>query len=282
MADNIQRISGTSAKIAARLCNFVTAQYFLLLPHQEFLDKEVAPVIRGLKGPWVDLFDYASRAGEAGFNQTLSQDRLEEVKQRIGRYANEVSFHIQTSYGDSLSGPNERNNDGYWRAVEVYVYGFKPPQPDAKAPTHTSRIISRSFSKLDATPNLGSSSAPDIQKDAINDLLKVGIDAAKGKFTAEGLLGKEDAHEASPVPEGHRVNKVTINTERSLDQGPGGSTVQETTKITYLWGPPAPNVIIEKRFQFTWNKQVKPPINETITKPRSQAESTPLVVPPDP
>ncbi len=42
MALNIQRISGTTAKIAARLGNFVTSQSFLLPDHINFLDNEVA------------------------------------------------------------------------------------------------------------------------------------------------------------------------------------------------------------------------------------------------
>jgi len=55
MAVDIQRITGISAKIAARLCNFPTGRADLLPAHIDFLDKEVAAVIRGMQGPWVDL-----------------------------------------------------------------------------------------------------------------------------------------------------------------------------------------------------------------------------------
>jgi hypothetical protein len=136
MALDIQRISGTTAKVAARLCNFATAHADLLPEHVEFLDKEIAPVIRGMQGPWVDLLGYASRRGDAAFNLALSERRINAVKHRISTYAHNVNFQIQKGLGETESGPNESNNDGYWRAVEVYVYGHKPPPP--KPPAHAS------------------------------------------------------------------------------------------------------------------------------------------------
>lgn len=134
MALDVQRITGTGAKVAARLCNFETSTAYLKSAHIEFLDKEVASVIRGMQGPWVDLLGYASRRGDAGFNQTLSEQRLQSVKGRIEQYANRVNFQIQTALGESESGPEESDNSGYWRAVEVYVYAFKPPAPKPQPP----------------------------------------------------------------------------------------------------------------------------------------------------
>ena len=129
MAEDIQRITGTSAKIAARLCNFPTARADILRGHIDFLDKEVAAVIRSMQGPWVDLFGYASRIGDGRFNMALSEHRMNTVKQRISQYAKAVNFQLQKRLGDTESGPNERDNSGYWRAVEVYVYAHKPPPP---------------------------------------------------------------------------------------------------------------------------------------------------------
>jgi len=137
MAEDIQRITGTSAKIAARLCNFTTGQADLLPAHIDFLDKEVAAVIRGMQGPWVDLFGYASRVGDAAFNMALSERRINAVKQRISRYASQVNFQIQKGLGETESGPNERDNSGYWRAVDVYVYAHKPPPPKPVPPVVT-------------------------------------------------------------------------------------------------------------------------------------------------
>lgn len=129
MAQDIQPITGTNAKIAARLCNFVTGEAFLLPAHVNFLDQEVAPVIRGMQGPWVDIYSYASRRGDAAFNQTLSERRINAVKQRISQYANRVNFQIQKAFGEGESGPNETDNSGYFRAVEIYVFANKPPAP---------------------------------------------------------------------------------------------------------------------------------------------------------
>ena len=110
MTVNIQRITGTSAKIAARFRNFVTAQSFLLPDHINFLDDEVAPVIRGMKGAWVDIFGYASRRSDANFNQRLSEQRIFSVKNRISEYANQVNFQFSVPLGESESGPDETTN----------------------------------------------------------------------------------------------------------------------------------------------------------------------------
>ncbi len=129
MVENIQRITGTTARTAARLCNFKTAEAELLEAHIEYLDREVASVIRTMQGPWVDLFGYASRTGDAAFNLALSHQRLNNVRQRISQYANQINFQIQTGLGETLSGPNEQDNSGYWRSVDVYVYAHQPPPP---------------------------------------------------------------------------------------------------------------------------------------------------------
>jgi hypothetical protein len=133
MAEDIQRITGTDAKIAARLCNFVTGKDFLLAKHLVFLETEVAPVLRSMHGPWVDIHGYASRKGDANFNMALSKRRINSVRLHLSRHTNSANFKIYEGYGETQSGPNENDNDGYWRAVEVYVFAEKPqPKP---APT---------------------------------------------------------------------------------------------------------------------------------------------------
>ena len=127
MADDVQRVTGTTAKSAARLCNFVTSDANLLTLHIKYLDTEVAPVIKGMVGPWVDLFGYASRKGNPAFNAVLSNQRLKAVKDRIATYAQNVNFQQQVGYGDSASGPDASDNSGYYRAVDVLVYATKPP-----------------------------------------------------------------------------------------------------------------------------------------------------------
>lgn len=282
MAEDVQKISGTYAKAAARLCNFETGKSYLLLAHQDFLDNDVRNVIQKMQGPWVDLFGYASRAGDAGFNMNLSDQRIKAVRARIEQYANQVNFQIHQALGETQSGLNERNNDGYYRAVEIYVYASKPPTPVPPAPKPSLRRLTfRSFSKTVAQSDSGGGQ-PNLEKDAINELLKLGLSALQGKLTAEGLLGSETARRVSEIPSDHRVNKMISNQKRSLDTFVGGSTVQQDTDLTYEWGPPTPMVVVETRFQFTWGEKVNPPINETRFIPRKQAEAIPLIVPPDP
>ncbi len=138
MADDIQVISGTEAAIAARLCNFVTAKSFLLQSHMDWLDQNVLPVIQSLVNPWVDLYGYASRTGNFEFNRQLSFQRCESVKSWVGNYSERTNFQIEWAKGESESGPDESNNDGYWRAVEIYVFGQPhPPAPDIPTPGPT-------------------------------------------------------------------------------------------------------------------------------------------------
>lgn len=134
MTQDVQKITGTPAKVAARLCNFETSQAYLQRAHIDFLDHEVAGVIRMMQGPWVDILGYASRRGDAAFNQGLSERRCNAVRDRISQYANTVNFQITKGLGESESGPNEQDNSGYWRAVEVYVYANRPPTPKPTPP----------------------------------------------------------------------------------------------------------------------------------------------------
>jgi hypothetical protein len=143
MALDVQPITGTSALAAARLCNFHTGHASLLHSHIAWLDSAVKPLATGLPNPWVDLIGFASRLGNHTFNQKLSFERCEAIRKRVLTYGGSVSFPIEWGKGDSESvGPL---NDGYWRAVEVYVYGFKPPpKPKPKLFDHKVRLHFRS------------------------------------------------------------------------------------------------------------------------------------------
>ncbi len=131
---NVMPITGTAARVAARLCNFETDKSYLLSDHQEFHDTEVAPVIRSMKKSHVDLFGDASRIGPAAHNRARSGRRIEAVKWRIEQYAIVVTFRQLVGFGEERSGDNETDNAGYYRAVEVYVYAEKPPTPAPPKP----------------------------------------------------------------------------------------------------------------------------------------------------
>jgi outer membrane protein OmpA-like peptidoglycan-associated protein len=68
-------VTGVGIIKGSRLCNFVTGQSFLLMSHQSELDK-ILEVIRKNPGYWVEIEGFASRAGDASFNKTLSEARL--------------------------------------------------------------------------------------------------------------------------------------------------------------------------------------------------------------
>jgi hypothetical protein len=119
--------------VAARLCNFPTGLADLLGSHQAWLEENVKPALQSAPAPWVDLIGHASRrwlrpgaSDPHELNQQLSLARCESVKSFVSGLAANVTFNIQRGVGDSESvSPND--NAGYDRAVEIYVYGSKPP-----------------------------------------------------------------------------------------------------------------------------------------------------------
>ncbi|MFO0405467.1 MAG: hypothetical protein ACK50Q_03710 [Labrys sp. (in: a-proteobacteria)] len=282
-AKDVMRISGTTALIAARLCNFKTGEAFLQLTHQSFLDDEVRPIVRASKNCWIDLYGYASRAGDANFNLNLSKARITSVRNRIDLYRDNINFAIFSSLGETESGPIERNDDGYYRAVEVYVYGQKPnPSPIPPKPQEKiRRFVRRSFSKFDAKSDMykGPSSTEDM-----NELLRFLIAAGSGKLSAEGLLGQETKAEGRTmeINSDFRVNKVIIDQKVMYDSFVGGSVTSMDTIITYEWGLPTMSVVVEHRYQATILKEQRAPQQSVQSVPRSQTHGNPVLIPPDP
>ncbi len=83
MAKDIEIITGTQAKLAVRLCNFVTKGDFLLISHQNWLDTNLQPTIRSLTTCWIDITGYASKRGNANYNYSLSKRRCESVEKWV-------------------------------------------------------------------------------------------------------------------------------------------------------------------------------------------------------
>jgi hypothetical protein len=128
MALDVQPITGTSAAVAARLCNFVTAHDYLLKSHMDWLDANIPPAIKDLQTPWVDLIGYASRKGNDQFNHDLSFRRCESVKKWVANYSDRLNFQMEWAKGSSESTGERDDDSGYWRAVEIYIYGHRPPK----------------------------------------------------------------------------------------------------------------------------------------------------------
>jgi hypothetical protein len=133
MALDVQEITGTKAAAAARLCNFATGRATLLPAHLTWLDTKVRPVVAGNSSAWVDVISHASRqwkhtegANSHKLNRALSAQRGGAVKSRVSSYNPAARFNVVLAQGDSQSlMPNP--DDGYDRAVEVFVYASGPP-----------------------------------------------------------------------------------------------------------------------------------------------------------
>lgn len=293
MANDVEVIDGTRARAAARLCNFVTGETLLQYAHMLWLDRVVAPILRSQPNSWVDLIGYASRVGDVKFNKHLSYERCQSTKNRVATYANKVNFNVEQSWGESKSGLDEQNNDGFWRSVDIYVYSFEPPsrkkkeQPPPEKPITTKRIIQRSFTKFSTTKISGKGDDPG------KEIYEFFRDLLFKQIVPTEVLGFENARKYKFYPIDFRVNTVVLNetTDYQDVQTPGGFLQPEGipmgnvtttfTTIDYDWGPPRQDVTITTKNEVTVNGKVTASNVETKFVPRKEAEKMPLIVPPD-
>jgi hypothetical protein len=143
VALDVQLITGSGSRIAARLSNIPTGKATLLTSHLLWLDGSVKPIVATLLNPYVHLRGYASHLGfthhpggvsDAQLNKKLSLDRCEAVKGKIISYNSATDFPEEVPIGDAESTGTIRDDDGYWRAVDVYVYNKKPVEPPQPVP----------------------------------------------------------------------------------------------------------------------------------------------------
>lgn len=124
---DVQKFSDRGGVASARLCNFMTGRSELQLGHKFYLAGEFKNAIQKHNAPWVRLVGFASRKGSSAKNLKLSKERMEAVGLYIAELGLTVQFDKVAYVGSDQSGEDAANNDGYYRAVEVYVYGTKPP-----------------------------------------------------------------------------------------------------------------------------------------------------------
>jgi hypothetical protein len=143
MAEDVQTITGLINGVkplaAARLCNFRTGESEPRDTHIEWINNTLKNAVGGSPNPWVDILAYASRKGtNTGYdNQALSERRRGAIHNAIVTTIPRAGLIKQDeAFGASLSGGDANNNDGYWRAVEVYAYGELPKkrEPDPVPP----------------------------------------------------------------------------------------------------------------------------------------------------
>ena len=142
---DVMPISGGPFLIAARLCNFPTGRAVLLPKHSLWLTNDLGGVMNGTTAPWVDVVGYASKLGDPRANLRLSRARCESVKVKVRARNSRATFNIELPKGESESLGGETNNDGYWRAVDVYVYGARPPKPRRSPPKPAPDLGSTEF-----------------------------------------------------------------------------------------------------------------------------------------
>lgn len=134
MANDVQPISGEMLDgarplIAARLCNFGTGDARPITAHKQWISGPVRDLLTKSPNPWIDVYAYASKKGTSrGYdNLGLSRMRRDAIKKEIAAASSKANFIQQLAFGSSRSTGNAENDDGYWRAVEVYVFGSLPP-----------------------------------------------------------------------------------------------------------------------------------------------------------
>ncbi len=127
-------LDGTRASVAGRLIDFPTGKSSLSITQQECLRDEFIPKIAERPNFWVDLRGYASKKGQTKKNKELSDERKAAVKnfieaelQKQGKTLN-GKVNIDDAYGENAVEyvAPESNNDSYWRAVEIVVFGSRP------------------------------------------------------------------------------------------------------------------------------------------------------------
>ena len=134
MAEDIEQgpYDSSPTEPSARLCNFPTGTSNLTVLHQQWLRRNVVPVLRSNKFSYVHIAGLASRAGASTKNDKLALARADAV---IAFLEGELNMSLQNadtgSYGEGLSGGKTKDNDGFYRAVMLTVSarGYQPPPP---------------------------------------------------------------------------------------------------------------------------------------------------------
>jgi hypothetical protein len=141
MAKDVENENWTGTPMGARFCNFSTGHSDVRADHSKTIRATIAPILNASPNAWIDLIGYASRLGYASGdshqrNRELSQARCASVQREIRRYVPNARFNVIDPEGDVDSATGSQD-DGFWRAVNVRIFGAQPqPSPGPNpAPT---------------------------------------------------------------------------------------------------------------------------------------------------
>jgi hypothetical protein len=140
----------TSDEPSARLCNFPTGGSVLRPAHQDWLVRNVVPVLRGQGSYLVEIGGLASRVGAASLNDRIGQARADAVKSFLEQQVQmSLPYVLTASYGESVSGGGVSDNDGYWRAALLKLHkgvaALPDPPPAVKRPTTMPKAVPKMY-----------------------------------------------------------------------------------------------------------------------------------------
>ncbi|WP_174280017.1 OmpA family protein [Sphingomonas bacterium] len=127
-----------------RLCQFFNNSADLLHGHKNWIDTYFVPKMKANPNAWVDIYGHTSRLGSDAANATLSQKRLDKVEAYIKLKHSGINVNIRGPKGEEDAASfniEQKDNDGYWRAVLIRWFGVPldiptPDYPEEKPPFH--------------------------------------------------------------------------------------------------------------------------------------------------
>src|SRR5262245_58250782 len=133
MASDIERSywPSTSDEPSARLCNFPTGGSVLRPAHQDWLSRNIVPLLRVQGSCIVEIAGLASHLGATALNDRLGQARADAARTFLEQQLRmSLPYVLAASYGESVSRGGVNNNDGYYRAVLVKLHKGVVALPD--------------------------------------------------------------------------------------------------------------------------------------------------------
>lgn len=113
----------SNARFKKRLIDFDTSSANLEAQHEAWMQQSMA-VVRTNSAFHVRIFGFASKLGDAKFNETLSQSRMNSVLSFLQKINPRTLSNVEVweAHGEDLSSGGERDNSPEWRAVEVHIF----------------------------------------------------------------------------------------------------------------------------------------------------------------
>lgn len=119
----VEPFISSNARFKKRLIDFDTSSANLEAQHEVWMQQSMA-VVRTNSAFHVRIFGFASKLGDAKFNKTLSQSRMNSVLSFLQKIDPRTLSNVEAweTHGEDLSSGGERDNSPEWRAVEVHIF----------------------------------------------------------------------------------------------------------------------------------------------------------------